>query len=170
MMKPGGLRLAAALSMLCVSLALVAQDAKPGLLSIPELKQFVPAVYFFRGQSATVQIRNAAGFRAQGGRLVLAALVDTSGYSQDVSERYQGLFITEVKLSVNGTTLPAGQYGFGFSQDGKFVVMDVGATDVLSVASTIDENLRRPVPLKMAEDGAGYRLYSGRKYVSLKGL
>jgi len=169
-MKTGRVRLAVVLSVLCASLALVAQDAKPGLLSIPELRQYVPAVYFFRGQSATVQIRNAAGFRAQGGHLVLAALVDTSGYSQDVSDRYQGLFITEVKLNINGTALPAGQYGFGFSQDGKFVVMDVGATDVLSVASTIDENLRRPVPLKMAEDGDAYRLYAGRKYVSLKGL
>jgi hypothetical protein len=169
-MKSGGSRLAVALFMVCASLALLAQEAKPGLLSIPELRQYVPAVYFFRGQSATVQIRNAAGFRATGGHLVLAALVDTSGYSQDVSDRYQGLFITEVKLSVGGTTLPAGQYGFGFSQDGKFVVMDVGANDVLSVASTIDEQLRRPVPLKMAEDGNDYRLYAGRKYVSLKVL
>jgi len=169
-MKPRGFRLAFALSILCASLALLAQDAKPGLLSIPELRQYVPAVYFFRGQSATVQIRNAAGFRAQGGGLVLAALVDTSGYSTDVSDRYQGLFITEVKLNVGGTTLPAGQYGFGFTQDGKFVVMDVGANNLLSVPATIDENLRRPVPLKMAEDNGAYRLYAGRKYVELKGM
>jgi len=156
------------LTVLGASLALLAQDPKPGLLSIPELKQYVPAVYFFRGQSATVQIRNAAGFRAQEGRLVMAALVDTSGYSADVAEKYQGLFITEVKLSVGGNTLAPGQYGFGFTQDGKFLVMDVGANDVFSTPATIDENLRRPVPLKMAEDSGGYRLYAGRKYVALK--
>ncbi|HTR66461.1 MAG TPA: hypothetical protein VMH85_11850 [Terriglobales bacterium] len=128
----------------------------------------MPAVYFFRGQSATVQIRNAAGFRAAGGKLVMAALVDTSGYAQDVAEKYQGLFITEVKLGIGDATLPPGQYGFGFTQDGKFIVMDVGANDVLSIPSAIDENLRRPVPLKMAEDNGGYRIYAGRKYVSIK--
>jgi len=169
-MKPVSRRLVVASVMTLCALVLLAQDAKPGLLSIPEIKQYVPAVYFFRGQSATVQVRNGTGFRASAGKLVLAALVDTSGYSTDVAEKYQGLFITEVKLDVSGTPLPPGQYGFGFSQDGKFVVMDVGANDVLSVASTFDENLRRPVPLKMAEDGGGYRLYAGRKYVTLKGM
>src|SRR5262249_53246921 len=159
----------ALLTVLCASV-LVAQDGKPGLLSIPEIKQYMPAVYFFRGQSATVQVRNGTGFRASEGKLVMAALVDTSGYSSDVAEKYQGLLITEIKLSVAGTPLPPGQYGFGFMQDGKFIVMDVGANDVLTVQSTFDENLRRPVPLKMAEDTGGYRFYAGRKYVTIKGM
>ena len=59
-------------------------------MSTPELKQVVPTAYFFRGQSATVQVRNASGFRAANGKLVFAALVDTSGYAHDVAEKYQG--------------------------------------------------------------------------------
>ena len=61
-----------------------------------------------------------------------------------------------------------GEYGFGFSQDGKFMVMDVGANDLFSVTGKVDQKLPRPVPLKVVEDGGAYRLYAGRKWVSLK--
>jgi len=145
-----------------------AQQAKPGLLTAPELKQVVPSSYFFRGQTATVQLRNSGGFRIAPDKLVLAALVDTSGYSHDVQQKYQGLLITEVKLDIGGTELAPGEYGFGFSEDGKFLVMDVGANDLFSVAVQTDADLKRPVPLKMVEDGGAYRLYAGRKWVSVK--
>lgn len=168
-MKPGRCVFLMALWVgLCCSASLLAQDPRPGLLSIPEIKAVVPPVYFFRGQSATVQIRNSTGFRAQGGKVVLAGLVDTSGYSQDVAEKYQGFLISEVKLNIEGSALPPGQYGFGFSEDGRFRVMDVGANDLVTVASKIDENLRRPVPLKIMEDSGAYRLYAGRKWVGVK--
>jgi len=148
-------------------LVTVAQT-KLGVLSADEVRKVTPATYFFRGQSATVQMRNSAGFSAAGGKLILAGLVDTSGYASDVQAKYQGLLITEVKLDVEGTKLPPGQYGFGFSQDGKFLVMDVGANDLFSVAGKMDEKLAHPVPLKIVEDGGAYRLYAGRKFVSLK--
>jgi len=146
----------------------VAQDANPGLLSADEVKKVAPKDYFFRGQSAPVQIRNSAGIRAQGDKLVLAGLVDTSGYATDVKAKYQGFFIAELKLDVEGSTVNPGEYGFGFTQDGKFVLMDVAANDLVSVAAKSDENLHRPVPLKIAEEGGAYRLYAGKKYVTLK--
>jgi hypothetical protein len=145
-----------------------AQQAKPGLLTAADLKQFVPSAYFFRGQSATVQLRNSGGFRIAPDKLVLAALVDTSGYSHDVQQKYQGLLITEVKLDIGGSQLAPGEYGFGFSEDGKFLVMDVGANDLFSVPVQTEVDLKRPVPLKMVEDGDGYRLYAGRKWVAIK--
>jgi hypothetical protein len=159
----------------CLSLAVVmlaclltVAQTKPGVLSPDEVRKVTPATYFFRGQSATVQMRNSAGFSVTGGKLVLAGLVDTSGYASDVQAKYQGLLITEVKLSIEGTDLPPGQYGFGFSQEGKFLVMDVGANDLFSVAGKMDEKLAHPVPLKIVEGTSGYRLYAGRKFVSLK--
>jgi hypothetical protein len=148
-------------------LVTVAQT-KPGVLSADEVRKATPATYFFRGQSATVQMRNSAGFSVASGKLVLAGLVDTSGYASDVQAKYQGMLITEVKLNIEGTELQPGQYGFGFSQDGKFLVMDVGANDLFSVAGKMDEKLAHPVPLKIVEDGGAYRLYAGRKFVSLK--
>src|SRR5438445_9267410 len=100
--------------------------------------------------------------------MLLPGMVDTSGYSSDLQQKYQGMFITEVKLDIEGSSLSPGEYGFGFTNDGKFVVMDVGANDVLSVAAKTDDNLHRPVPLKIAEEGGAYRLYAGKKWVSIK--
>ena len=62
----------------------------------------VPATVFFRGQVASVQARNAGGVKLADGMFVLCALVDTSGYSTAVQQKYQGYFITEVALDING--------------------------------------------------------------------
>lgn len=154
---------------LCISAGfLFAQSAKPAVLTEAELKQSVPSVYFFRGQTATVQVRNAGGLRVGKDSLVLTALVDTSGYAQDVQQKYQGLFITEVKLTIGGNSLAPGEYGFGFNADGKFRVLDVAANDLLATDLKSDDNLRRPVPLKLSVEGGEYRLYAGRKYVVIK--
>jgi hypothetical protein len=75
-----------------------------------------------------VQLRNSGGFSVPQGQTGSGGLVDTSGYASDVQAKYQGFLITEVKLNIAGTELRPGDYGFGFSQDGKFLVMDVGAT------------------------------------------
>jgi hypothetical protein len=155
-------------SLLAVSQTL-AQQTKPGVLGSDEINHAAPSAYFFRGQSATVQLRNTVGFRAQGDKLVLAGLVDTGGYSTDVKAKYQGFLITEVKLSVEGKELGPGQYGFGFSKDDEFLVMDVGANDLLKTAVHLDRKLQRPRPLHLQEDTSGYRLYAGRQWVNLKG-
>ncbi len=127
----------------------------------------MPACYFYRRQGAPVQMRNSGGIRTKDQKYILAGLVDTSGYASDVAQKYQGLFITEIKIHVEGSELVPGEYGFGFAGD-KFVITDVGANDVLSVGSKRDEELKRPVPLKIVEEGGNYRLYAGRKYVTLK--
>lgn len=147
-------------------IAMAAQN--PGLLNADDLKKLVPGSYFFAGQSAPVQLRNTVGLRTAEGKLVLAGFVDTSGYAADVASKYQGFFINEVKVSVGGTDLAPGEYGFGFSKDGKFLIMDVGAHDLFSVSTSMDDQLRRPVPLKLIESGGEYRLYAGKKWVALK--
>jgi hypothetical protein len=149
-----------------VVLTLVGQ-AGAQVLTGDEVKKLAPSSFFFAGQSAPVQLRNTAALKNSDGRLVLAGLVDTAGYSTAVAEKYQGFLITETKLSFGGATLDPGQYGFGF-KDGKFTVMNVAATDLVSVASHKDDQLKRPMPLKLEKDGAAYRLYSGRTYVVLK--
>ena len=156
------------LAVIIFSCLLLSAQPKPGVLSPDDIRKVVPATYFFRGQSAPVQLRNSAGFSGPDGKLVLAGLVDTSGYASDVQAKYQGFLITEVKISIGGTELQPGEYGFGFSQDARFLVMDVGANDLLSVAGKVDDKVAHPVPLKMVEDGGAYRLYAGRKWVSVK--
>lgn len=84
-----------------------------------------------------------------------------------MAEKYQGFFIAETKVSFEGAALDPGEYGFGFV-GGKFVVTNVAGTEVISVASKNDEEMKRPVPLKFEKDGDGYRLYAGRKYAAMK--
>src|SRR5207253_4066478 len=98
-----------------------------------------PASFFFAGQSAPVQIRNSSGFRSANNKLVLAGLLDTSGYASDVQQKFQGFFITEVKLKIGDAELNPGQYGFGFSKDGKFMIQDVAANEIASTAASKDE-------------------------------
>src|SRR5437588_8941142 len=144
--------------------AAAAQQASKHVLSADELKKAVPSEYFFRGQKAPVQVRNAVGFQLADGKTFLASLVDASGYSTAIQQKYQGMLITESKLNIGGSTLSPGQYGFGFTADGKFMVMDVGNDDVLSTSSQSDTALQHAVPLKLVEDGAGYKLDAGKKW------
>ncbi len=152
----------------CMLASAVAQQASKHLLSSDELKKAVPAEYFFRGQKAPVQVRNAVGFQLANGKMTLAALVDASGYSTAIQQKYQGMLITESKLNIGGSALPPGEYGFGFTADGKFVVMDVANNDVLNASSQGDSAVQHAVPLKLLEDGEGYRLYAGKKWIGIK--
>ena len=150
-----------------IGMVLLVASAGAQILAGDQVSKVAPNSFFFAGQSAAVQVRNTAGLKNATGKLVLAGLVDTSGYSTAIAEKYQGFLITETKLSFDGATLDPGAYGFGF-KDGKITVMNVAGTDVFSIASQNDDQLKHPVPLKFEKDGAGYRLYAGRKYVVVK--
>jgi hypothetical protein len=152
---------------LVVMVAVGLSAASAQVLTADQVKKAAPTSFFFAGQNAAAQLRNTAGLKSSAGKLVLAGLVDTSGYATAIAEKYQGFLITEIKLSFDGGTLDPGAYGFGF-KDGKFTVMNVAGTDVLSVASQNDDKLQHPVPLKFEKDGAQYRLYAGRKYLVVK--
>jgi hypothetical protein len=129
--------------------------------------KLLPEMVFFRGQTAPVQQRNSGGVRFADGLFFLVGLVDNSGYSTGIREKYQGYLITEVPVEVGGHTLKPGAYGFGFLEGNKFVVMDLGANDVLNGASEKDAEMKRPTPLQIvaAKDAGKYRLYHGREYV-----
>ena len=129
-----------------------------------------PERVFFRGQSAPVQFRNSGGVHFADDLFVLAGMVDSSGYSTAIKEKYQAYLLNEVTLEIGGQTLKPGAYGIGFLNGGKFVVMDLGANDVLQAASQRDAEMKRPVPLQVvASATAGtYRLYAGRDYVEFR--
>jgi hypothetical protein len=137
------------------------------VLKPADMERLLPASVFYRGQSATTQLRNSGGVKFADGYYILAALVDTSGYSSNVAAKYQAYFITEVPIQVGGQALPAGVYGVGFVEGSKFVVTDVGGHDLLTVTSGEDAGLKRPMPLQVMSGPSGdFRLYAGRRYVS----
>ena len=144
----------------------VAQDSGT-VLAGAELTRVVPAGFYFQGQTAATQMRNAAAARFGANRYVVAGLVDTAGYAADVREKYQGFLITDSQVRIGGFELNTGAYGFGFTQDGKFVVLDLSGKEVFSQLAAQDKELQRPRPLQMSKSGGGIRLYSGRNYVTI---
>lgn len=138
-----------------------------GLLPAADLEKLLPATVFFSGQSAPLQLRNSAGFRNAAGRMVWAGLVDTSGYSTGVREKYQFYFVTELPLTVGTLTVQPGVYGGGFLADNTFVLLNVAGTEIGRTALREDKDLHRPRPLQMTQDSNGMRLYLGRQYATL---
>ena len=138
--------------------ALKAADITPKLF---------PEKVFFRGKTAPVQARNTGGVRFADDFYFLAGMVDNSGYSTSIREKYQAYLLSEVTLEIGGQTLKPGAYGFGFVEGGKFIVMDIAANDLLNVTSQRDAEMKRPVPLQVIASSAAetYRLYAGRNYV-----
>jgi hypothetical protein len=155
---------AAALLLLLLPAPALAQGW-PKILEGDELTRVVPASFYFEGQSAATQMRNAAAVQFGPNRFTMAGLVDTAGYSSDVQAKYQGFIVTDSPVTVGGSRLPTGAYGFGFTPDGWLNVMDVGGRRVLSVRARNDERLQRPRPLMMTDARGGVRLYAGRSFV-----
>jgi hypothetical protein len=144
-------------------------EASVVVLNRDQASAILPPTVFFRGQSASIQARNSAGLRVADGKLVLMAIVDTSGYSSSIQQTYQAYLLTEVPLSIAGQKLQPGAYGFGFIAGDKMAVMDIGGNEVLRVATTRDQSLARPTPLQILPDSAAgtFKLYLGRSYVPL---
>lgn len=158
-------QLSVALAMLVVAFSAVVAQQGATILTGTELTRVVPTGFYFQGLSAPTQMRNAAAARFGTDRYVISGLVDTSGYSADVRAKYVGFLITDSPITLNGESLPAGAYGFGFATQGKLTVMDLAGKDLLSVAVTNDKDLKRPRPLMMSADPGGVRLYNGKDYV-----
>ena len=136
---------------------LKASDIKPKLF---------PESVFFRGQTAPAQMRNTGGIHFSDDLYMLAGLVDNSGYSTGIREKYQAYLISEVRLQFGAQTLKPGAYGVGFIEGGKFVVLDLAGNEIFQAASQKDTEIKRPVPLQVTATDAGkYRLYAGRDFV-----
>jgi len=154
--------------------AMAQASAKAGQDAVLKASEISPALFpdkvFFRGKTAAAQLRNAGGVHFADGMYFLAALVDNTGYSTAIREKYQAYILTEVPVEIGGSKLPAGAYGIGWLKDGKLVVMDLGAHDIFTVDSKHDDGMKHPVPLQVvAGASAGtYLLYSGRDNVEVK--
>lgn len=157
----------AALFLFCSSpLLATAQDAVT-VLAGAEVTRVMPPGFYFQGLSAPTQMRNSAAARFGSKRYVIAGLVDTSGYAADVRAKYEGFFITDSPIKINGSDLGIGAYGFGFSDDGKMQILDLAGDQLFSVSTTKDSALKRPRPLMMMKAADGLRLYNGKDYVTI---
>ena len=140
-----------------------------GVLPLAITEKLLPPSVLYKGQQAPVQSRNSGAIRYADGTLLITSLVDSSGYSTSVREKYQFFLYTEKSLSFSGKTLAPGFYGAGFLANNTLVITDVSGQDLITTPTLIDTSFKRPRPLQIiaSPDGAEYRLYLGRSYVVL---
>ena len=155
------------LTVICCLPVFVMGQNSVTILTGAELNRVVPPGFYFQGLSAPTQMRNSAAARFGTKRFVITGLVDTSGDAADVRAKYEGFFITDSRIAINGSDLGPGAYGFGFSNDGKMQIMDLAGNQILSISTTKDNALRRPRPLMMTNATDGIRFYSGKDYVTV---
>jgi hypothetical protein len=136
----------------------------------------VPDRFYLETNAIPVQKRNAAFLQAPGGSHILFALLDTSGYSSMVQEKYKGMIITEGKVFVAGDKLSAGSYGFGVEipsdtadQTAKLILYNQAGEKLAVFAAKKDNQIKRPLPLQVVvEKGGTAKLYLGRHWIELE--
>ena len=142
-------------------------------VSEQRMKQLLPATVFIDGENVPTQERNAAMVALPNGKVLLASLIDTAGYSSAYQEKYSGILLSQTGFTLGSKSFDAGAYAFGRKKDGDSVsllVYNLGGDQLAEIATPKQENLRpvRPLQIVVADDGSA-RLYLGPYYVALAG-
>ena len=137
------------------------------------MKQLLPATVFIDGENVPTQQRNAAIVALPNGKVFLASLIDTAGYSSAYQEKYSGILLSQTGFTLGSKSFDAGAYAFGRKKDGDNVtllVYNLGGDQLVEIATPKQENLRpvKPLQIVVADDGSA-RLYLGPYYVALAG-
>lgn len=138
----------------------------------------VPKDFYLEGNAIPTERRNAALLKTPAAPRVLFALLDTSGYSSQVKEKYIGMVVVEGNVSICGRPVGVGSYGFGLdkppstsSRDAKFFLYNQAGTELAQCAAKKDLQLKLPRPLQVVL-GSGKaetaRLYLGRYWLELQ--
>ena len=136
----------------------------------------IPNDFYLEGNRIPVEHRNATLLKTPRGARLVVALIDTTGYSSQIKQKYIGMVITEGAVSVGGVPLNVGSYGFGLekpaaagNEDAKFHLYNQAGQTVGDCAAKKDSALKQPKPLNVVlSKEAGARLYLGRYYLELK--
>lgn len=136
----------------------------------------LPKDFYLEGNAIPTQKRNAALLKTGEGARVLFALIDTSGYSSQIQEKYIGMLIIEASLSFCGGNIGVGSYGFGLQkpaatsdEDAKFFLYNQAGEKVAECGAKKDSEIKQPKPLQVVlSAGEAARLYLGRYWQELK--
>lgn len=142
-------------------------------------KEFDGAIvpnFYLEGNAIPVQKRNAAMLKCTCGKRIVFALLDTSGYSIDVQQKYHGMVTTEKGITLGGAAVPVGAFGLGLQKPeapseapAKVFFYDVAGQKVAEGSAQYDANLAQPVPLQVVvEKNKAPRLLLGRYVLELK--
>jgi hypothetical protein len=136
----------------------------------------IPNDFYLEGNRIPVEKRNATLLKTPAGARLVLALIDTTGYSSQIKQKYMGMVITEGRVSVCSVPLSVGSYGFGLekpaatsSEDAKFFVYNQAGEKVGECGAKKDNAVKQPKPLNIVlSKEAGARLYLGRYFLELK--
>ncbi len=175
MKRFGGLILVAIALLVGTPRGARAQDAFE-LLTGKAFETAIPNDFYLEGNRIPVEKRNAALLKTPAGARLLLALLDTTGYSSQIKQKYAGMIITEGIVSVCSVSLSVGSYGFGLekpaatsSEDAKFFLYNQAGERVGDCGAEKDKALKQPKPLSIVlSKEAGARLYLGRYFLELK--
>jgi len=136
----------------------------------------VPKDFYLEGNAIPTEKRNALLVKTPAGARALFGLIDTTGYSANITTKYVGMIITEGDLTLCGHKVTVGSYGFGWTlpgtgvdAPGKFSLYDQAGAPVADCAADRQADLKQPRPLQVivAADGSA-RLYHGKHYIGLQ--
>lgn len=136
----------------------------------------VPGDFYLEGNRIPVEKRNSALLKNAKGSRVVVGLIDTTGYSSQIKAKYAGFLITETHVSVCGTALGVGSYGFGLERpaatsnaDATFRVYNQAGEKLGECAAKKDDSVKQPKPLGVTAEKAGpAKIYLGKYSVEIK--
>lgn len=136
----------------------------------------VPKDFYLEGNAIPTQKRNAALLKTPAGGRVVFALIDTTGYSSQIQQKYEGMIISESKITLCGMAIGVGSYGFGFTkpaatseEEAKFFVYNQAGGKVAECGLKKDAELKQPVPLQVVvAKGGPAKLYLGKNWLEVQ--
>jgi hypothetical protein len=130
--------------------------------------------FYLEGNSIPTEKRNAALIKTAAGARVEFALLDTSGYSSQIQQKYSGMVISEGDVTVGGVKLGVGSFGFGTrfphpaGADGQVFFYDQAGKQIGQCTAKRDPAAKAPRPLQVTVSGGTTRLYLGVYAVELQ--
>ncbi len=135
-----------------------------------------PKDFYLEGNAIPTEKRNAALLKTPAGARVLLALIDTTGYSSQIKQKYIGMVINEGQISICGTSVGVGSYGFGLDRpaptsqgDAKFHLYNQAGAEVAACAAPLDSAIKMAKPLQVSvSKGGPATLELGKYKVEIK--
>jgi len=165
---------------LLLSIMAVNPASAQGVFKVEKGEAFnkvVPKDFVLEGSAIPIERRNSSLVIAPSGARMIVGVLDTTGYSSQVQEKYLGMLIAEGSVDVCGNQVAIGSYGFGLAKQrgaaeghaAKFILYNQAGEKVAECAARWDARIRSPRPLEVVtKSGVTARLYLGRNWVELK--
>lgn len=137
----------------------------------------LPKDFVLEENAIPTEKRNSALVITPSGARLIVGLLDTSGYSSQVQEKYLGMMIAEGSIDVCGHQIAIGSYGFGLAKRPgateahalRFMLYNQAGAKVAECTARWDAKTPSPRPLEVVVNGGRTaRLYVGRTWVELK--